>query len=304
MADISKLNKIQEKLAEAIEKAISQFNAAIQGIQETIYSGIESRVKDLDLNGNNIANSVKNIKAIGALKGQINKIVLNPEYKATLKNYLQAFNEIGKLNKEYFTELVGENGREAVLEAVKESSIQSAVESLTESGITANVTEEIQEVLRRNITGGGSYNDLLKQLRDGIITNDRGAGYLEKYTKQITTDSLNQYSRQYTQTVTSDLELEWFMFSGSLLETSREWCERMKKKKYVHISELKDICRGIIDGYQVPINPKTGVWYGGIMGTNEFNVQTYCGGWGCGHQLRPISSALVPAELVEKFKNK
>lgn len=304
MADISKINKIQKELSDAIEKAVEKFNSAIPKIQDNIYSDMETIVKDLDLKGNSIANSVKNIKTIGALKAKINKAVLSPEYKESIKEYIQSFQVISKLNREYFTELVGENGRESVLKAIKESSIQSAVESLTESGITANVTEEIQNILKTNITSGGSYNDLLKQLRDGILTNDKGTGYLERYTKQITTDSLNQYNRQYTQTVTADLGLKWFIFTGSLLDTSREWCERMKKKKYVHISELADIAKGIIDGVQVKINPKTGTWYGGIMGTNEHNVQTNCGGYGCGHQLSPISEALVPIDLVEKFKNK
>lgn len=304
MANTDKLAKIVKELNEAIHAAVNKFNTAIPGIQDLIYSDMENIVKDLDVKDNTIINSVKNIKAIGSLKTKINRIVLNPDYKEAIKEYLKAFGEVSKLNKQYFNELVGDNGREAVLNAIKESSIQLAVESLTESGITANVTEEIQNILKTNITGGGSYNDLLKQLRDGILTNSKGLGYLERYTKQITTDTLNQYNRQYTQSVTADLDLEWFMFTGSLLETSREWCERMKAKKYIHISELPDICRGIIDGYQVPINPKTKVWYGGIMGTNQYNVQTNCGGYGCGHQLTPISAALVPANLIEKFKNK
>lgn len=302
MASKSKLDKIQAELTDAIGKAIERFNSAIPKIQDNIYSEMESIVKDLDLKGNSISNSVKNIKTIGILKNRINKIVLSPEYKDAVKEYLQSFKAISKLNQDYFNELVGDNGREAVLKAIKEQSIQSALASLTESGITANVTEEIQNILKNNITSGGSYNDLLKQLRDGILTNDKGTGYLERYTKQITTDSLNQYNRQYTQTVTSDLGLEWFVFTGTLLETSRDWCEAMKEKKYIHISELKDISKGIIDGKQVPINPKTKLWYGAIPGTNEFNVQVNCGGFGCGHQLSPISAALVPADLVAKFK--
>lgn len=304
MADISKLEKIQKELTGTIEKAIGKFNKSIPGIQDNIYAEIERLVKDLDLKGDNIASSVKNIKAIGALTSKINKVVLSDDYKVAIREFLQAFTVITKLNNEYFTELVGEKGPEAVLKAVRESAIESTAQSLTESGITANVSEEIQKLLRTNITGGGSYNDLLKQMREGILSNEKGAGYLEKYTKQITTDSLNQFSRQYAQTITNDLGLEWFMFTGSLKETSREWCEWMKKKKYVHISELLDISKGIIDGRQVKINPSTGLWYGAIQGTNQYNLQTYCGGYACGHQLRPISEALVPADIVAKFKNK
>lgn len=301
---MTKLEKIQKELEAAIQKAVDKFNNAIPGIQENIYSDMEGIVKDLDLKGNSIASSVKNIKTIGALKNKINKVVLSNDYKNALKEYIQSFSLITKLNKEYFTELVGENGSDAVLKAIRESSIQSAVQSLTESGITANVTEQIQNILKTNITSGGNYNDLLKQLRDGILTNDKGTGYLERYTKQITTDSLNQYNRQYAQTVTSDLGFKWFMFSGSLLETSRDWCEAMKAKKYIHISEFKEIAKGIIDGVKVPINAKTKLWFGAVLGTNEFNLQTYCGGYSCGHQLSPVSEALVPDNLVEKFKNK
>ncbi len=174
---------------------------------------------------------------------------------------------------------------------------------MTESGISANVTQGIQNILKANITGGGSYNQLLDQMRNFILTNESGTGALERYTKQITTDSLNQFSAQYSQAITEDLGMNWFMYVGSNKETTREFCRLLTKKKYIHRSEISSIIMGIIDGNQVAINPKTKVWYGGVPGTNESNFQILRGGYGCDHQMLPVNTNVVPINLVNKFKN-
>lgn len=296
------LNKIVDELLQTIGDATSGFNNSIDPIQRDIYNDVELLVKDLDLNGDKLANTVKNVKAIGALKNKIEKIILNKDYIGNVKDYVAAFDSVSKLQNNYFSELSNQTGPTKLLDVVKQQSIEQAVNSLTESGISANVTQGIQDILKRNITGGSSYTDLLKQMRNFILTNETGTGALERYTKQITTDSLNQFSAQYSQVLTNDLGLdEWYMYVGSNKDTTREFCERLTKKKYIHRSELADIVNGIIDGVQVPINPKTKTWYGGVPGTNVNNIQVVRGGYGCDHQLLPVNAAVVPQYLRAKF---
>jgi hypothetical protein len=296
------LNKIVEDLLKTIGGATDGFNASIDPIQRSIYNDIEMLVKDLDLNGNKLANTVKNIRAIGALKKKIERVILNKDYVDSVKEYVKAFKEVSKLQDSYFNELSNEAGPTKLLDAIREQSIGQAVESLTESGISANVTKGIQDILKRNITSGGSYTDLLSQMRNFILTNESGTGALERYTKQITTDSLNQFSAQYSQTLTADLNFEWFMYVGSNKATTREFCDLLTKKKYVHISELPDIINGIIDGKKVPINPKTKLWHGAVAGTNTSNFQINRGGHGCDHQFLAVSSEVVPKTIRAKFE--
>lgn len=296
-----KIEKIVEQLLKTISDSIDGFGAEISPIQKEIYSDIEILVKDLDLKGNRLANTVKNIKAIGSLKNKIEKIILSKRYIDSVKEYLSAFNAVSKLHDSYFDQLSVSEGSEALLKAVREQSIQQAVQSLTESGISANVTQGIQDILKRNITSGGMYNDLLDQMRNFILTNESGTGALERYTKQITTDALNQFSAQYSQVLAANISSNWFMYVGSNKTTTREFCELLTKKKYIHRSELPDILNGYIDGKQVPINPKTKLWYGAVPGTNESNFQVLRGGYGCDHQMMPVSDEVVPKYLREKY---
>lgn len=295
------INKIADDLLKTIGDATSGFQSAIDPIQQNIFEDVQLLVKNLDLNGNKIANTVNNIKSIGALKKKIEKIILSKEYIANVKDYIKAFNEVSSLQNAYFGELSSAEGSAKLLQAVKEQSIDQAVTSLTEGGISTNVTEGIQAILKRNITGAGTYTDLVDQMRNYILTNESGIGALERYSKQITTDALNQFSAQYSQTLSADLQNEWFMYVGSNKETTREFCRLLTAKKWIHKSEIPDIVNGIIDGKQVLINERTGVWNGGIPGTNASNFQINRGGYGCDHQLLPVNDLLVPKNLRNLF---
>lgn len=298
---MNELDKIIQSLLEAVSNASNTFNTGMDAIQQNIFDDVSLLVKNLDISNGKLDNTVNNIKAIGAVKSKIEKIVLNPDYIDAVKNYISAFDDISKLQDSYFRQLSSVGGPKKLLEAIKQQSVEYTVSSLTESGISANVSDGIREILKRNITGNATYSELLDQMRNYILTNESGTGALERYTKQITTDSLQQFSRQYGQVISSDLDLEWFMYVGSNRATSREFCILLTKKKYIHRSELGDIVNGIIDGVQIYINPKTNVWAGGIPGTNVNNLQIVCGGYSCEHSMYPISSELVPEWIKNKL---
>jgi hypothetical protein len=74
----------------------------------------------------------------------------------------------------------------------------------------------------------------LEQLRNHLITNDTGEGSLERYSKTITTDAINQYSAQYHDALAQDLNFNWGRYVGSNIETTREFCDRLTAKEWVH----------------------------------------------------------------------
>ena len=155
---------------------------------------------------------------------------------------------------------------------------------------------------------GGSRADFVEQVREFMLNTDAGDGKLVRYTKQIVTDSLNQFSANYNATLTDDLGLVWYKYDGSLKDTSRPFCDALIAAKkscmpYIHVSQLEEIVSGNICGEQVPIYDKTGLPQGMIAGTNASNFRVNRGGYNCNHQLYPVSAAVVPKELRDKFKN-
>ena len=134
-------------------------------------------------------------------------------------------------------------------------------------------------------------------MREFITNTDAGDGKLLRYSKQIVTDSINQYNRQYGQIVSDDLGWNWFEYSGSLIKTSREFCVHMVKKRYVHRSEFTTVLKGDIDGKKIAVYDKTGLPYGLIAGTDQYNFPVYAGGYQCGHLVRPVPDVVVPIGL-------
>lgn len=145
------------------------------------------------------------------------------------------------------------------------------------------------------------FADLQEELRTHLLGKDGGQGAFSRYATTYATTALSQFTGQNNKLLTDDLGCEWFMYTGSNKETSREFCIQLTAKKFIHRSEIPTILTGRIDDYQCAIYPKTGLPYGMIEGTTADNFQCNCGGWNCRHQLVPVADALVPAALRAKF---
>lgn len=294
---MTETDKIVNALTDVLESSVNDFIKAVPGIEDKIFAEVVGLIKDLEVSNGRIKNNIANIRTIGKIKTQLRKIILSKEYLKNVSKYIKQFDNVSTLQNKYFNSLQAEFSAGKVYEEIKLQSIDSALESLTESGITENVIKPIQDILRQNITGGGTITKFVGQMREFITNTDAGDGRLLKYSKQIVTDSINQYNRQYGQIVSDDLGWNWFEYSGSLIKTSREFCVHMVKKRYVHRSEFTTVLKGDIDGKKIAVYDKTGLPYGLIAGTDQYNFPVYAGGYQCGHLVRPVPDVVVPIGL-------
>lgn len=294
-----------QAILKKIQKSIDAFQSSIPGVQRDVYDGMVKLVKDLDMKDGRLGATVKNVKTIGRLQARIEEIILSQPYIDRVKTFLNTFDAIALLQNNYFKGLVEDFSAPKVLEEVQKQSVDATIEGLTEAGIHGSVIPGVQDILRLNITTGGTFPQLLGQMRDYIIGTPEVPGAILQHTQQITTDSLNQFSAQYNQVVTDDLGLVWFQYVGSLLETSRPLCKALVEKKWVHRSELDKIVHGDFAEFKAQggkLNKKTGLPQGMIPGTNKYNFPIYRGGYNCGHQLVPVHELVVPDFIKAKFK--
>lgn len=301
---MAKQQNITTQIIKAIESGIDGFQKKVPAHQQRVFDEIALLLKELELKGDSISQTVKNIRTIGAIKSKLDAIVNSDEWMGNVKEYLKSFDQVTKLQNRYFSSLKSTFKPGPLLTEIRNQSLDATFESLTENGINRTITQKIQDILRQNITSGSSYTQTMRQLREYLLSNESGAGAFERYTKQITTDALNQYSAQYTNAVTNDLGLEWFMYTGALIDTSRTFCEALIEKKYIHKSELPRIIRGNFKEFEDldgAINPKTKLPEGMIPGTNVSNFHIYRGGYQCGHQLIPVDEAAVPDSVKSKI---
>jgi hypothetical protein len=270
-------------------------------IEKQVLDKVLLMAKDLDMNGDNIATTVNNLKTIAGIKKELEKIVLNPNYIDLVTQFANAFADVSALQNSYFSTLEASFKPDKLLEVLQEVSVQSAIESLTESGIGDNVIAVIKDHLLDAIKGGLTISNAYKGLRELIIGADGADGILTRYSKQITTDSLNQYSRSYTSLITDTLSLNWFMYVGAIIKTSRPFCKALVEQKYFHRSQIPELLKGHLNDKTVALNDNTGLPYGMMDNEDVNNFLIYAGGWQCNHACIPVSPIIVPKELVMEY---
>lgn len=289
--------KDYKALIQLIQDKVTAFNKDIPGIQESVYQELQQLLKDLETTRGGVKPSVDNLRVITKIKSKLLEIILSKDYVNSVQDYVRGFQAVTDMQHAYF---VGIDSKFKPLQLTKEiqkQSIQSVVSALTESGIEANVLAGIDNILRTNITTGGSYSDLTEQLRNYVTSSGGNDGIIQRYAGQITTDALNQYAAQNTQLISNDLGLEWFVYAGSNIETSRPFCLACTQKRFIHISEFP----ALLDGEFPEFKEFDGKLYKGLpagmyLDTTVSNFPIRRGGYNCGHQLRPITDMTVPED--------
>jgi hypothetical protein len=293
-----------------IDDAIATFVEKIPNAQRDMLNAIDDELRKLDLSNGRIKPTVANLKIITSIKNRLLRVILTDEYKSQVKQFIQAFRDITTLHNQYWRTIEKKFKPSSLLKQVKKIAITDTINKLMENGIAAAVVEPVSQILTQNITQGGSMADLRALLVENLTTTAKAPGTLQRYATQITTDSINQYSRNYTQIVTSDLGLEWFGYRNSLIKTSRPFCIAMVERRYFHISEVPALLKA--EGLfwlnpktqkrePVPINKKTGLPDGMYETTTVANFMTLLGGYNCGHQAGPVSELLVKGQAPDIY---
>jgi hypothetical protein len=294
-------------ILKTISKAVKRFNRNIPKAQKDMFDAISEQAARLDLTPDgNVRATANNLSILASIKSKMLRVIVTPEYRQEVKDFAKAFNEVTTLQNEYWKSVESKFKPRSMLKALRKQAITDTVSQLTESGIGVNVGERITEMLKASITTGGSYKKLTEQLRDGLLNTEQ-KGYLDRYAKQVTIDSLNQYSAQYTKVVTDDLGYTWFKYDNTDIDTTRPFCDAMTDNPYFHVSEVPRILRadGLYyekDGVKtkVPLYSKTGLPQGMIPGTDAATFFVNRGGYNCGHQIRPVAERQVPQEVKDR----
>lgn len=253
------------------------------------------QIKRLDTKGDKISVTVKNLSILASIKNKLNRLILNKEYTAEIKEFAASFNTVYKLQFEYWKAVEKSFKPKPLLKAIRNQAITDTVASLTSQGISANVSDNIIGILRTNITSGGSYSALAEQLRQSLVNTPESKGILDRYVKTVANDSIQQFNRQYTQIVSSDLGYTWYRYMNTDIETTRCFCDKATDKNYFHVSEVPEMLKGL----GCDIYKKTGLPYGMIDGTNPENFFIRAGGWNCRHSIHPVAERQVPENIRE-----
>lgn len=300
------MNEI-EKILKLMDSRIEKFNKSLPKIERDLYKEIQLTLKRLDIDSSgNIKSTIKNLNLIQSIRAKIQRIMQSKEYLSEVIFFSNTIRDISKLSSDYLNTLT-DFKQSKYLTELQRNSIQETRTALGIASKTTKNPEFTQRVVSRtmdivedNVKGGNSFVDLNEQVRDFILQDSEGKGALQRYSNQVTTDSLNQYNASYIKKSSEELGLEWFQYVGSLVKDSREWCRHMVDQRWVHESQLEEIIFQFPQS-DVPIYHKTGLPQGMIAGTNGENILQRRGGWACRHQFFPVLEEFVPNNVKENL---
>jgi hypothetical protein len=150
----------------------------------------------------------------------------------------------------------------------------SYLDSLSEN---AEVRREIKNYVINSVAGQKNYGEYLKGMKELIVGNDLVDGTLQRYYEQFAFDTYSQVSRAVEKNFADNLGLKHFIYFGSLIDTSREFCIK-KAGKVFSIEETEDWK----DDPDLPGKSKEG-----------YNPLIDMGRWRCRHEPRYISPELA-----------
>lgn len=284
----------------SIQDAVDTLSSSAAIKQDALFKGLIGLTKSLETRGDVLLNNIKNLGIINQIKVKLERLIIDPKYKDDVKEFVKSYSDIQGLSNEYFSQFNAKFKPSATANGVKQTAIASTLNGLFENGINTGVLDGIKKILQTNINAGGSYAHLTEQLRNYVLTNDNSEGALERYVKTYANTAINQFTAEYNKTIADDLGLEWYGYDGSLLTTSREFCEKCKEKKYIHISEFPAIIAGDFGPLgECKIEKSTGLPNGMMAGTDPGNLVRRRGGWNCGHQMIAVDDSVVPQGIKD-----
>lgn len=276
-------------LEDIILSANGELLASLLDIQDTIYSKVLGKLKNLELDDvGNILQNATNRKIARDAGNAFTEVIKRSGYLNDVETYLAAIPKIDQLASSYFSALddAFKPNRQFMASMQKEV-ISSLENQLFNAGLESQIKQPLMDVINQNINSGGQFSGFLEQIKTYITGNGNVDGKLYSYARTLTRDALFNYSRALQQAITKDLGLVWYFYLGGVMDKTRVFClDRVDK--YFHETEVK--AWASLD------------WQGKRPDTTESSIFIYAGGYNCTHSLVPVSDVVVPKEDLDRIK--
>jgi len=269
---IDDLTEITAQLDKQLDELFSKLDINMPQIQKEIYDRLTQFTSKIKTTGGKIVPSIENLKLLNGYKKELNGLLdESAAMSNVVKDFVSGIKQSTEYINDYFSILMSNfnvNDNAQLAKALQQDVISQTIDLLKGSGLTSNLIDPVRTILQRNITTSASYSDLQTEM--GAYLDDT----TKRYVKQITNDAVLGYERTYMLNIAQDLELNHYLYQGTKIATSRNFCIARTGKVYTE-KEVKAWA--------------SLTWVGKRIGTNESSILYFVGGYNCRHRLLPIS---------------
>lgn len=276
-----------------LKKIPDTFLERLKLIQKHQFAIIAAKMKEMELAGEAISPIKANLMLIDEIKEELKQTLLTGEYAEAVKEFVSEFDKQKTLNNQYFDSFKKDYSSEAA-DIIVNKIKKNTVEYLVKDAIDTKFLLPLDEVLLNAVSSGASFKETLNFIHDFVEGEDVAEkGKILQYAKQVAHDSFANSDRAYGNAIADELEIEWYLYAGDEIDSTRCFCQE-RHGKYYHYKEIEAWGRGEDVG-------ECGFpWQGMNRATDESTIFTYAGGYNCLHTIAGVSIFAVPKEDVRR----
>ena len=275
----SRLNRAPEALVSSVEK-----------IQRGLLQDVLALLTDLQREGDTIVRSAENLTKAAQITEALKSVLTGKDYLTALTRFANEFDATKVANDKIFDKAFPDFTTSELADLTLANSKAAAIEALAGATATTNFLRPLQGAIEQAVTSGANWRDTLQILSRLTVGDAEYQGKLAQHAKQVAWDALAVADRTYADNVAQDLGAEWFLYAGTEIATTREFCRDRVGKYYT---------RPMIEAW-AELD-----WSGKMAETTNANtIFQNLGGWNCRHVLVPVSAAVVPEWLRAKAEGR
>lgn len=289
----SLLNNKNDRLQSVPEGFVN----SVSNLESDIMKSIESLVSELETEGGNILINDRNMAIIENINQRIKDVVFTEQYEKNLTSFIGEFSKQAELSNQYFNVILDDFEVKPLYKSLLKSTQRNAIQLLSEDAFSQKLIIPLKETLESSLVNNVSFADTITNLRYIIQGDDIVDGQLLSHVKRVAYDSFAVSDRSYTNTIATDLALEFYRYTGGKIEDTRCFCKE-RAGKYYHKKEIEGWGKGVgVGSCGFP-------WQGMNTNTDEATIFFYAGGYNCKHSMLPVSEKSVPKADVERVRQK
>ena len=297
MASFDELVKQKIKLLETVPETIV---TAAEKAQRDAWRKLGPLLAEMDVDATgNIQQTEDNIRRIGLITEELNKVLAGGEYRDAVQSFLSSIDEGVQLTDEIAKKIDSTFQPDNVQRQLLAISKQNAINAFFGSGLKENVTQPFLEQLTANVAARAPLREAVKALQGVIEGTDTTDGRLLANVRTTANTAQAIADRSYAAAVNEELGIEYFQYLGGEIATTRPFCEH-REGAIFHRREIEAWGDG---KNSAGINDiRNGTWDGRIDGTDSKSIFTFVGGWNCRHFLVPVIKQKVSATVQARAK--
>ena len=297
MASFDELVKRKIKLLETVPETIV---TAAEKAQRDAWRKLGPLLAEMDVDATgNIRQTEDNIRRIGLITEELNKVLAGGEYKDAVQSFLASIDEGVQLTDEIAKKINSSFEPDNVQRQLLAISKQNAINAFFGSGLRDNVTVPFLEQLTANVAARAPLREAVKALQGVIEGTETTDGRLLANVRTTANTAQAIADRSYAAAVNEELGIEYFQYLGGEIPTTRPFCEH-REGAIFHRKEIEAWGSG---ENSAGINDiSNGTWAGRIDGTDSRSIFTFVGGWNCRHFLVPVIKQKVPPSVIARAK--